>query len=718
MDNNCTDTTIGIDEAANVAKNKKLGVLARIASQASSRNRPLINLAASDPDGAFSLMKRTFAVVALLAALGVLCKLCFKQAPLAGPAGAEGRSDGQRPLAVLAPASGGGVPDRDPEAELLARSTDPKDRALVERTLQRYHQNAVAIARSDGLRGLALLDRLDLEAIYLYEKYPGDFRRLRDSVTDDAAADLLLHWREYFGLKRADDTDRAILIAEIARLTPAQRRVAARYPGALPLILADPAGVLELFERWSADPAELADALVVLDFVSLEHGAADLRAALRTLDEHGRVALDAFRLQGLDGFALVSLYGPVLDALGDALPLDQALILLKINAATIDELLRTHRPETAAAHLRHVAAAGLVDAVGGSPSALRLVIEHGALGEQALAQAGPDAADVVYEDYADPELRNQAVAALAEHGTMALAMLDKYATDSDFRDILRLHGGAVIPPVAQTDAGPELLAYLRSRPKLSFRESLTRSVLALAGENGQATIRTIKQDGLDRVAALSSTELKYYQFLPLYDLVHLGNVLGRGYTPTTGELSWAFIDGCFVVVDVLSLAAVQPEGVAASEATRAEVKAATRAAAEAIGHELVEESTETATRLLARGGLEQGLETTSERLSHWWSVRLAGGTYQVLRRLPDALPRLGLAAVADLGRPLCTRAGIRLSTWGPLRFLKNGQEILLRIPPERGLKYLAAQAAQAGVGVVAMHKMEEHLSSRRPNNLP
>jgi hypothetical protein len=79
------------------------------------------------------------------------------------------------------------------------------------------------------------------------------------------------------------------------------------------------------------------------------------------------------------------------------------------------------------------------------------------------------------------------------------------------------------------------------------------------------------------------------------------------------------------------------------------------------------------------------------------------------------LPHLGLSSVAEIGRPLCARAGIRLSTWGPLRFLKDGKEVLLRIPPERGLKYLAAQAAQAGVGVVAFHKMEEHLASRRPN---
>ena len=208
--------------------------------------------------------------------------------------------------------------------------------------------------------------------------------------------------------------------------------------------------------------------------------------------------------------------------------------------------------------------------------------------------------------------------------------------------------------------------------------------------------------------------MAFYQFLPLYDLLHLGNVLRRGHAPTSGEMAWALVDGCFVVADALSLAAVQPEGVVAAEAARSEVKAATREAVKAVGRELAEEGTESAARALARRGATAGVEATAERLSKWWTVRLAGGTYQVLRRLPEALPQLGVAEVANLGRVLCAKAGIRLSTWAPRRLLKNGQEFLLRIPPERGLKYLAAQGVQAGVGVVAFHKMEEHLASRRP----
>lgn len=643
-------------------------------------------------------MKRLFAAVALLAALGVLSKLAWKRphAIEAGPG-----------VAKVVEAEGA-----DPDAAILAKY--PEDRPLVERTLRRYRQTARSIEGTDGLRGLVLLDKLDLEAVHLYEKYPADFRRLRDSLSDASAADLLLHWREYFGLKQADDADRGVLIAEITRLTPAQKRAAARYPNALPMILAEPAGMTDLIRSWSSDPEGLRDALVVLDFISLEQGATDLRTALRTLDEHGTMALEAFRLQGLDGFALVSLYGPVLDAVGDAMPLEQALILLRVNAAYAGEYLRTGTPEALAARLRHVQAAGLVEAVGGSPNALRLAVEMGEPGERALAEAGPDAADVVYDDYADPSMRTPAVAALAEHGKMGLAMLSKYSADADFREILREHGAAVIPPIAQADAVPEALSALRAKPKRSAMESASLAILFLSGDNGQATIRTIRKDGLSRVTELNSSDVEFYQFLPLYDLVHLGGVLGRGHAPTSGELTWALVDGCFVVADVLSLAAVQPEGVVAAEAARSEVKAASRQAIKALGHELVEEGTEVGAKGLAR----RGTEAAAERLTRWWTVRMAGGTYQVLRRLPEALGRMGVSEVADLGRPLCARAGLRLTSWAPMRFLAaTGPEILRRVPPGRGVKYLGAQALQATVGVVAFHKMEEHLASRRPQDV-
>jgi hypothetical protein len=587
---------------------------------------------------------------------------------------------------------------------------------MVARLSERFGRNAEAIDRTDGERGLVLLDKLDMEALLLYEKYPAEFHRLRDLLGADAAADVLLHWREYFGLKRGDETDRGILIAELASLAPAQRRAAARYPAALPLILAEPQGMTALIDRLHDDRAAIGDALTVLGFISLERGASDLRSALRTFEHFGPLALEAFRLQGLEGFALVSLYGPFFEALGDALPLDQALILTWVNADTIDELLQTHRPETVAGHLRHVAAAGLVEAVGGSTQGLRLVVEQGEAGERALKKAGPDAADVVFGDFGDPTLRRQATLALGAHGAMALAILDKYALDPDFRDVLRSHGAAAIPPIAQVDAGPQTIAFLQNKTQRTFREALALSALSLAGENGQATIRTIRRDGLERVAQLSDGTIRFYQFLPLYDVIHLGNVMRQGYAPTSGEMTWALVDGCFVVADVLSLAALQPEGAAAAEAIRTEVKGAVRQGVKSTARELAEAGGESTGEALARRAAAEGTSTATERLARWWAVRSVGGIYQVLRRLPDALPRLSLARISSMAGPLCSRAGMRLSAWRPVRFLKEGAEVVVRIPPERGLKYLAAQMVQASVGVVGFQKMEEHLRSRRPNS--
>lgn len=648
-------------------------------------------------------MKRTFALVALLMALGVLTKLAWKEGPRVAPGSTAASVEAKGGVAAAGSDEPGG------DAAVLARY--PEQRGLVERVLREYHHNALAIERSDGLRGLVLLDRLGLEAVFLYEKFPKEFRRLRDSLDDDAAADVLLHWREYFALKRADDVDRGLLIAEIAALRPSQRRAAADYPNALPLILTEPTGTTALIDGWKDRPEDLRDALVLLDFISLEPGAADLRAALRTLEGYGELALDAFRRQGPAGFALVKLYGPVLQALGEDLTLDDALILLQVNADDVDRMLETQAPETVAGHFRHVASAGLVEAVGSSPHGLRLAVEFGPLGDRALQQAGADAADVVYGQWDDePMLRGQAVAALAEHGTMALAMLAKYGSDPEFREILRRYGPRVIPPIAQADPAPEALASLRGKDQKTFKEAVALGVLALADENGQAVIRQIADDGLERVEELRSGSVAFYQFLPLYDLLHLGRVLSRGYSPTSGEMAWAVIDGCFVVADALSLAALQPGGVAAAEAARSEVKVAGREAIERAGRELSEQAVATGSRDVGR----EGAATVAGRMARWWTVRLAGGTYKVLRRVPEALERLGLADIAAMSGPLCRKAGLRLSTWAPARFVKQGVAVVQAIPAERGLKYVAAQALQAGVGVVGIHKMEEHLASRRP----
>jgi len=309
---------------------------------------------------------------------------------------------------------------------------------------------------------------------------------------------------------------------------------------------------------------------------------------------------------------------------------------------------------------------------------------------------------------------------------MALVILDKYSTDPDFREILRLHGGAIIPPIAQADASPEALALLQAKERRTFGETLAKLALLASSDNGQSVIRTIRKDGLERVAYLYNSQIQFKQFLPLYDVLHLGNVLRHGHTPTSGEMTWAVVDGCFVVADILSLAAIQPEGAVAAEVVHSEVKSAAREGVRSIGRELVETGGESTGKRLAstRASLEAASaagvvagETAgdvSRQLSRWWAVRSAGGLYQVLQRLPQALPRMSLTQVASVAQPLCSKAGMRLSAWKPFQLLREGAAVPFRIPPERGLKYLAAQMVQASVGIVGFHKMEEHMASRRP----
>ncbi len=161
----------------------------------------------------------------------------------------------------------------------------------------------------------------------------------------------------------------------------------------------------------------------------------------------------------------------------------------------------------------------------------------------------------------------------------------------------------------------------------------------------------------------------------------------------------------------------------AAEAVRTEVKAAAREGARSVGRELAEAGGESAAKSLAvarasreplAAGATAAAETASGRVARWWAVRSAGGVYPVLQRLPDALPRMSLTQVVDMARPLCMKAGIKPSSWKPIQLLKAGMAVPLQIPPERGVKFLAAQMVQASVGVVGFQKMEEHLASRRP----
>jgi hypothetical protein len=595
------------------------------------------------------------------------------------------------------------------KASLLARyASDVDHSALVKRVVDKYAQTAVNLEKTDGLRGLKLLDLLDLEAVFLYERYPRDFRRLCELVDDKAAAKILLTWRDYLGLKRADETDRALWIAELERLSPSRRALVEKYPETLPLMMSEPEAVATLLESFESDPDDLRDALVAIQLVSLKEGPRSLRMVVDTLERHPRWALEALRRRGPEGLLLVSMFGDVVEGLANDSILDDALVALHVSCEDMQVYLRDHSPRSLASHIRHLAAVGLLNKVADHPNALKLTLEYGDRGEAAVRSAGADSAEIVYHVYSDSVMRRQAVEALAEHGSSAALVLEKYAPDQRFREILRRDGAAVIPPIARSDVNPEMVAKLRARNERTIVESLALGVMSLSGDSGQAAIQMIHDDGLPRAAQVYETELSAVEFLPLYDLTHLANVLVHGYTPTSGEWTWAMFDGAFVVADVLGLVALQPEAVAASELTRGQIKnvarTGVRETAEAVGKRSVRAAVETG---------QQGATQVARRAGTWYSVRSAGGLSNVLRQLPRAMDKMGLESLQSFARPLARKAGITLSRFEPIRFMKDGREVLMRIPPDRGMKYLAVEGAQAGLGLAAFWKMEEHLSSRR-----
>ncbi len=596
------------------------------------------------------------------------------------------------------------------KSRLIAKyATDPDSSALVQRVLEKYAQSAVNLEKTDGLRGLKLLDLLDLEALYLYERYPKDFRRLCDLVDEKAAAKILFTWRDYLGLKRADETDRALWIAELERLSPSRRTMVEKHPELLPLMMSEPEAVASLVDRTESDPEDLRDSLIALQLVSLKEGPRSLRKIVDTLERHPKWALEALRRRGPEGLMLISMFGDVIESLANDAILDEALIALHVSCDDTQVYLRDHTPQSLASHLRHLSAAGLLNEVANHPNALRLTLEYGNRGEAAVRAAGADAAEIVYQVYSDSVLRRQAVESLADHGGQAALVLEKYAPDAQFREILRRDGAAVIPPIARSDMNPELVARLRSKNERSVAESLALGVMSLSGDSGQAAIRMIYEDGLPRASQVYDSELSAVEFLPLYDLTHLANVLAHGYSPTSGEWSWAMFDGAFVIADVLGLAALQPEAVAASEMTRGQIKnlakAGTREAAESLANRSV--------RAAAVETGQQGASQAARRAGTWYSVRKAGGLSRLLGELPRAMDRMSLEGIESFARPLARKAGLTLSRFEPLRFMKDGREFLMSIPRERGMKYLAVESTQAGVGLAAYWKMEEHLASRR-----
>ncbi len=651
-------------------------------------------------------MKRLLATVALLACLGLLLKIRGSESPNVPGRAIDPSSDAQ--------ASSEETPGREHAidqkalAETLARHDDPADRERIARLFERFGPDALTIEQTDGIDGLRVLEVLDHEARFLYETDPSQFRVLREAIDDEAIAQILRRWRNYFGLIRADQTGREILINEIDRLPIAARRLAADHPELLPLILTEPEAVVDLLAREGDDPKWLATRATILQLVDLSQGSTSLRQVLRILDQSGDLALEAFQRQGMLGLAAVGLYGEILREVmaGSTPSLDDTLIMILANLDDVDDLLQTRRPETLAADLRHIEAVGLTEIVGDGPGTLRLAITYGSLGEAALRTSGPDAALVVFDQFVDPTRKTQAVRALAEHGPEALVILTKYGADEQFLDLLDRDGPAIIPPIARADAAGLVQLEIQQRPTRAWDDWVALGILYLNQTDGQEVLDAIAEHGLESLAAIDPFGTASGALFPLYDLLHLVQLVGQDHSSTRSALSRSVLDGCLRVLQTIRPSAIPETNPRTDAASTLEARSTVRNAARALGRDLSDAELKATYQESVRDGRD------------WLAVRQAGGIYALLVRMPQVLDQLDLRDLNAIAQPLCRKAGIQLSPWSPTRYWADGREEVDAVPTQRGLGYLALGEDQLALGCAAFHKMGEHLASRRPRPMP
>jgi hypothetical protein len=440
------------------------------------------------------------------------------------------------------------------------------------------------------------------------------------------------------------------------------------------------------------------EALEPLAFVDLSDRGESLRRAANVLDRHGKLAIAATDELGPAGFLLVERFGPLIAALERDLGVRDSLTVVASALDDLDELSATHRTTSLAETILHLKHRGLLASAAGTRYGLRLAVEFGRDGERVLETVGPRAAEVVYGRYPEGHQRNAIVLAIAQGGVSAAVAAEKFAGSDAFRRIVARDGAPAVLAVSAACSAEEGREFLAAKTERTWSEGLALAALRLAGDTGEKAIRTIDRDGIARVQALAATDVEFYQLLPLYDLSHLGGVVLHGYVPTRGEFAWAGIDAGLIAFDALSLATLQPEGVAAAETVRATAKSGTKAAVKAGTRTVLEDATES---LAART-----VRTTAGDLAR-------ESTEQFGKRVASAGQHSAEAASAELAESLARRSGIRLARWETLVSMRNGTTATLTaLHRSRLTKYVTVNVAQAGVGLLAIHKMEEYLEGR------
>ena len=515
----------------------------------------------------------------------------------------------------------GGV-DRDQVSAMLRRLLPDIDNEHVEWLAEQYGETARDVAQRHGRDGVAVLLALGEQGVDVRRDHPKIFRELVNRLGDDALATFLVfmkdHFRNIIVKKRPDNKESyrgGVLpfLREIGSLPPEAKSMAAKHPQMLPFLLLAPEDAVMALK------AEPTLCLKCFPSISLEgeEGADSIGQVARMVLERGPKARRWIEARGLDGLFLADKFPKYVDRKP---PMDLPVFL---------EIL-SHNQEDIAALVER----GQGDQLWG---ALDILVEKDGSLDLQTPEAREPGRGAWLALACDDE---HTVRFLVEHGNTGVRVLnevwgdtfatgvtlpsllyDSYGRPDDDPSLLKNAWAALVPPEGNPRLAFRTLLFMASHwgneqlsevPKRSqrFRVLLTtldHKVVAYLAQaeanprNAEDRYRILEQRGFSE---LNRTPQGFLAGLvPLRDVVHLGWVLAKGYTPTKSELLWAGIDAVFTVWDIGTLGGGKvvsaPIKGGSKEAGRELAKVAEKAVAEALEGAARQAAQQTAEQLTA-----------------------------------------------------------------------------------------------------------------------
>gem|GEM_PF-1390101 len=317
------------------------------------------------------------------------------------------------------------------------------------------------------------------------------------------------------------------------------------------------------------------------------------------------------------------------------------------------------------------------------PHAIRFFTEYGADGLRVLTalyeqEAGdgltlPYLLFEAYNEPGNPDLRENTWRAMLEADGNERVFMHMLATMARYPDQepITLHPRADRFRRFLTDLDHRVVPYLASAectPKLSDYEML-------------------EERGYDALDMWTEPPSLAVQCVPGYDLAHLTQVIGNGYTPTGGELLFAGIDLVFTTWDLMTLGG----GSSVSQPIRTGMKTTAKTTARTVTREVVTEVGE----LAAKQALKSGARKQATRLASSLLRRMIATPKYVMQVARKGLTKLNPLIARNFAARSASRLGIHLSF-----------EWMITIGAARGLQSGAKMAAESKNPAIAKKTQE------------